>query len=354
MNPAMTIRPLLLVLLFLGLVPRAVQAQSGTYSGPIIDVHLHGGSVSEWGVEPPVGICAPFSHFRTRDPAQPYEEFFREQYLKGPPCPDPVWSPDSDAEVIRQTIDAMERSNMVGVVSSSPEDVAVWRATAPERVIPGLYFNLESESVSTDSLRSLVATGAVAVFGEIGNVYAGIAPDDPRMEPYWALAEELDVPVAIHVGGGPPGEPYAGRGYRARLESALTMEEVLVRHPRLRVYLMHAGYPLLDDLLAVLTLHPQVYVDIGAIVYSLPREEFYRYLRGIVQAGFGQRVMFGSDQMIWPQTIERSIAVVEQAPFLSAEQKADIFYNNAARFFRLSEETIARHRAMASQAQGGR
>jgi predicted TIM-barrel fold metal-dependent hydrolase len=38
------------------------------------------------------------------------------------------------------------------------------------------------------------------------------------------------------------------------------MEEVLVRHPRLRVYLMHAGYPMLDDLLAVMYAHPQVYV----------------------------------------------------------------------------------------------
>lgn len=42
------------------------------------------------------------------------------------------------------------------------------------------------------------------------------------------------------------------------------MEEVLVRHPRLRVYLMHAGYPLLDDRLAVLYAHPQVSVDVGA------------------------------------------------------------------------------------------
>jgi hypothetical protein len=92
------------VLALLVSVPGAspLAAQSGRYIGPIIDVHLHGGLISEWGVEPPVGICAPFSHFRTRDAAQPYDEFFREQYLKGPPCPDPVWSPTSDAEVMRQ------------------------------------------------------------------------------------------------------------------------------------------------------------------------------------------------------------------------------------------------------------
>jgi predicted TIM-barrel fold metal-dependent hydrolase len=53
--------------------------------------------------------------------------------------------------------------------------------------------------------------------------------------------------------------------------------------------------------------------------------------------------MFGSDQMVWPGTIERAITVIEDAPFLSEEQKRDIFYNNAARFLRLSKEDIARH-----------
>ncbi len=82
---------------------------------------------------------------------------------------------------------------------------------------------------------------------------------------------------------------------------------------------------------------------VGVIVYTRQRAEFYRYLRGIVEAGFGKRVMFGSDQMVWPETIERGIAVIEEAPFLSEEQKRDILYGNAARFLRLDEDEIARH-----------
>ena len=89
--------------------------------------------------------------------------------------------------------------------------------------------------------------------------------------------------------------------------------------------------------------HPQVFVDVGVIVFSQPRAAFYRYLQGIVDAGFGNRVMFGSDQMVWPGVIERSIAVIEEASFLSDEQKRGVFYDNAARFLRLSEEEIARH-----------
>jgi hypothetical protein len=38
-----------------------------------------------------------------------------------------------------------------------------------------------------------------------------------------------------------------------------------------------------------------------------------------------------------------SIKAIESADFLSAEQKRDIFYNNAALFLRLSKNEIARH-----------
>src|SRR3546814_4667818 len=91
------------------------------------------------------------------------------------------------------------------------------------------------------------------------------------------------------MGPGGPGDPYSGDGYRARNSSPLKLEEVLVRHPRLRVYIMHAGYPMLDELRALLFAHPQVYVDIGSIVYTEPRPAFYRFLQGIVDAGYGER-----------------------------------------------------------------
>jgi predicted TIM-barrel fold metal-dependent hydrolase len=89
-----------------------------------------------------------------------------------------------------------------------------------------------------------------------------------------------------------------------------------------------------------------VYVDIAAIVGTEPRAAFYRYLQELVEAGYGDRIMFGTDPGLWPGLIEASIEVIEQAPFLTPEQQRDILYNNAARFLRLSKETIARHNAM--------
>ncbi|HSN73215.1 MAG TPA: amidohydrolase family protein, partial [Steroidobacteraceae bacterium] len=292
-------------------------------------------------------MCTPIDPMPTWDPAVPYAATFLA-ILKNPTCDDPVWSPLTDDELMTRTIAVMEQHNVIGIVSGTRDRVAQWRAAAPQRMIPGLTFNLAADdAASVDELRRLVAQDELAVFGEITNQYAGIAPDDERMAPYWALAEELDIPVGIHVDTGPPGAIYLGaKGYRARLHSALTMEEVLVRHPRLRVYLMHAGFPLLDDLLAVLYAHPQVYVGLGVIAYTQPRAVFYRYLEGIFDAGFGKRVMFGSDQMVWPEAIERAIVTIEAAPFLDRDQKRDILYNNAARFLRLGEDEIATHHGL--------
>jgi len=54
-----------------------------------------------------------------------------------------------------------------------------------------------------------------------------------------------------------------------------------------------------------------------------------------VDAGFSDRIMFGSDQMQWPQSISTAVETIENADFLTEKQKRDIFYNNALRFFKL-------------------
>jgi predicted TIM-barrel fold metal-dependent hydrolase len=96
-------------------------------------------------------------------------------------------------------------------------------------------------------------------------------------------------------------------------------------------------------MVSVLYSHPQVYVDIAGNYWSQPRPHFYGQLRRLVDAGFIKRIMWGSDQMVWPRAMEVAIATIQTAPFLSEEQKRDIFYNNAARFLRLNEAEIAKH-----------
>jgi predicted TIM-barrel fold metal-dependent hydrolase len=314
-------------------------------------MHLHARKADYIGPNPPP-MCVPFERMPRWDPVQPIETGLTSG--EGPPCPAPIAAATTDDQVMRETIAIMKKRNIIGMISGAPDLMATWKAAAPERIIAGLDLSLGGPSsaahrkvFTVDEVRRLLTSGGFQVLGEVMTQYEGITPDDPRLEPYWALAEQLEVPVGIHIGPGGPGEFYFGsKGFRARNSSALTIEEVLIRHPRLRVYLMHAGYPLVDDLRALLFSHPQVYVDIASIVYTEPRPSFYRYLQHIVEAGYGDRVMFGSDQMIWPGIIEPAIKVIEDAPFLTPAQKRDILYNNAARFLRLSKEQIARHHGM--------
>ena len=42
--------------------------------------------------------------------------------------------------------------------------------------------------------------------------------------------------------------------------------------------------------------------------------------------------------MIWPGAIDIAIDTIEKAPFLTAAQKRDIFFNNAQRFLKLPAE----------------
>jgi predicted TIM-barrel fold metal-dependent hydrolase len=252
-------------------------------------------------------------------------------------CADPIKAPETDDELLSGIIAMLERYNIRAVTSGPLEQVTKWRTAAPQRIIPATPFD-EYEKREPDAYRRLFNEGKFAVFSEISSQYNGLSPADPSLEPYFALAEELDIPVGIHLGEGAPGGPYRGYPkYRASLTSPFQLEEVLTRHPKLRIYVMHYGSPLVDEMISMLYSHPQLYVDIAGNNWSIPRKQFHDHLRRLVEAGYSKRIMFGTDAMLWPQTIEVAIESIENADFLTSEQKRDIFYNNAARFLRLKE-----------------
>lgn len=283
---------------------------------PIIDMHLHAFGFDQYG-----------------EPAPPNEITGR------------VPGARTDAEAMEATFREMDRHDVVLAVASGPLDhVLRWRRAAPRRIIGSAYTGPRDALPGLTRLRQLLSSNDLGALGELGLQYRGLTPTDPSMAAYFAMAEELDVPVGIHTGLGDAGTPYGCcPKFRVSLGNPGLTEDVLVRHPKLRVYLMHAGYPYLQETKALLYVYPQLYVDVAVIDWALPRAEFHAYLRALVDAGFGSRIMFGSDQMIWPEAIGLAVEGIQTASFLTAGQKRDIFYNNAARFLRLSTAEIARH-----------
>jgi predicted TIM-barrel fold metal-dependent hydrolase len=75
---------------------------------------------------------------------------------------------------------------------------------------------------------------------EVGLQYQGISPSDMSVDPYFALAEELDIPVGIHMGTDGSGRAnVAMPKFRGSMGNPLLLEVVLARHPKLRLWIMH-------------------------------------------------------------------------------------------------------------------
>lgn len=187
-------------------------------------------------------------------------------------------------------------------------------------------------------LRAQYASGRMHVMGELLYVYYGIPPTDERLAPYWALAEELDIPVAVHVGRGPSRRVQGCcPRFDDELGNPLLLDPVLRRHPALRLWLMHAaGWDYVDETIELMKAHPDVYAELSIVNAVMPEQMHTEALRALLDAGLGDRIMFGSDNV----PIAPILARIEAVAFLSREQKRAIYHDNAARFLRL--DTIER------------
>jgi predicted TIM-barrel fold metal-dependent hydrolase len=274
---------------------------------PVIDMHMHIGAP----LDLPAGAPAP---------------------CLPQPCIRKGKATASPSDNLKKTLEMMDRYNIVkGFLSDLDLGLLQeWAKAAPGRFITSPFI-VDPAKASLDTFRKELKAKRLAGVGEIGSQLIGIAPNDSSLRPYFALAEEFDVPVLIHTEGIGPPLP----GFRSASGSPLLLEDVMVRHPKLRIFVENTGYPYLDEMTAMMYQYPQLYGDVSTITWIIPRTAFYDYLQRLIKAGLGKRLMFGSDQMRWPEMIGEGIEAIEKADFLTDEQKRDILYNNAVRFLKI-------------------
>src|SRR5689334_25411089 len=90
------------------LVPLHARAQQRL---PVLDMHLHARRAGYIGSNPPP-MCTPFAVMPRWDNSRSPEEGF-EMHL--PPCEAPIPAASTDERVMRETLDAMERYNIIGM-----------------------------------------------------------------------------------------------------------------------------------------------------------------------------------------------------------------------------------------------
>ena len=261
------------------------------------------------------------------------------------PAPNPrtgaVPAYKSDKEVIDIMLKTLKENNVVkAIASGNLTTVRNFQDAAPGMFIPAIGYpdNQHNPLPDTSTFIRWFQEKRFSVLGELGLQYEGKTLADPDLQPYLAICERLGIVVAYHTGMSFPNTPYTCcPKFRTHLGNPLLIEDVLVKYPKLKVHLMHMGFPWLQETKAIMNVYPQVYADIAVLDWSRPVPEFYSYLNSFMESGFGKRIMYGSDQMAWADAIPLSIKNIEDAPFLTEEQKQDIFYNNAARFYNIRE-----------------
>lgn len=179
-----------------------------------------------------------------------------------------------------------------------------------------------------------IINGKIDFIGEILSQYYGISPSDKLLHPYYALAEKYNLPVGIHTGLAGPN--HGCPNFRVGLGSPILMEDLILKFPKLKIWIMHSGYPFIEETVGIMSVYWNVYTDISVIANpdNIPYRDFYTTMKRLIDAGLENRVMFGSDNGNIKQVIES----VNKLDFLSSEQKEKIFHKNAEQFFEKSKK----------------
>ncbi len=122
---------------------------------------------------------------------------------------------------------------------------------------------------------------------KLGPIYQDVDPLGPEFARVCAALERLELPMLIHQG-----TTFARAG-SLLLARPILLDEVALRHPRLRIVIAHLGHPWFEETIQVVRRHPHVYADVSALVSR--RWLLYQALVAAVEYGVAHKLLFGTD-----------------------------------------------------------
>jgi aminocarboxymuconate-semialdehyde decarboxylase len=242
------------------------------------------------------------------------------------------------------------------IVAIHDEGLSAWCKQHPERFVFLSSIALQYPDLAAEQLehavKNLGARGA-SIGGHVDNE----PPSTPKYDPFWAKAQELDVPVFMHPNnalniardGSLDGRGGLGNIVGNPLEttvflSRMIFDGALDRFPKLKLCAAHGGGYLTsylgrsdaacivrDDANCANKRKPSEYFKDQIVVDSMVfSSEGLRHL--VAETGVSQ-VVYGSDMpYFWPDTID----LIVDAPFLSGADKEAILSGNLVKMLRIA------------------
>lgn len=144
--------------------------------------------------------------------------------------------------------------------------------------------------------------------------------DHKKMYPLYARCEQLGVPVQMQVG-------HVLEAMPSEHGHPMVLDRIACDFPKLTLVGTHTGWPWVDEMLAVTTKWPNVFLNVSA---WLPKY-FSPALVGFMKSRTGaQKVLFGSNGLSWQRYLQQFDAMELRPDTLKA-----ILYDNPKRVFRL-------------------
>ena len=203
-------------------------------------------------------------------------------------------------------------------------DEAAGFAAEHPRVLRSATFFPEPEAA--DYVAAAVEDG-VRVF----KVHVQVGRFDPRdrlLDPVWGLLEDAGTPVVIHCGSGPRPGQHTGPG---------PVEELLGRHPRLRLVIAHLGLPEYGDFLGLAERYERVLLDTTMFATDFT-EQFAPFDHADLPrlAALQEKVLLGTDFPSIPYPYAHQLAALHRLE-LGEDWLRSVLWGNGARLFGLSE-----------------
>lgn len=149
--------------------------------------------------------------------------------------------------------------------------------------------------------------------------YQFFYPNEARLYPLYAKAQELRIPVVFHVGSS------IFKGTRLKYCAPIHLDDVAVDFPDLKIIMAHSGRGFwYHECFFLSRFHKNIYMDIT----GLPPKNLLDYFPELEKNS--EKIIFGSDWPPIPKDIGENIEAIKSLP-LSDRTIENILCNNAQR-----------------------